>query len=240
MIAQGEARPLVCRRCSAPLAYAPGANRALGCRFCGEQNAIAHAPAPHARTASSYRELVDASFASHAQTTVQTVGCGSCGARTNRPSHVISGLCPFCDGATVSTGGATQQTVDGVLPFAFDEERARAAIANWERGLWLKPARLFGGPGSTPPMLNGILQDDAGSRRELWRAAGVLGLVMSIGPLLGSALLRADRMPVAMVVGFHVFGAAAVVAFVVSLRESVIQKRFLLGLDDPKPATTRR
>lgn len=139
-----------CRRCDAPLAYTPGDNAAITCRYCGEVQPIAEASAAPARTASSYRELLDAGLAAGPHADVPLLGCTNCGAATTRPGNVISDRCPFCDSPVVARGGARLRTPDGILPFLLDEARAREEVVNWERALWFKPGSLFGG--ATPTL----------------------------------------------------------------------------------------
>ena len=139
----------VCRRCSAPLAYAPGQNAEIVCRFCGEAQPVTHGSVAPAHRATSYHALLEARSPGAAGAAVPAIRCGTCGAETTRPASVISDRCPFCDSPAVSPGTARLAAPDAVLPFLLDEAGARGAIERWERALWFKPGSLFA---SAPPV----------------------------------------------------------------------------------------
>jgi hypothetical protein len=83
-------------------------------------------------------------------------------------------------------------------------------------------------------VMGGLMQNDAASRREIWRFFGFVGLFLSVAPLASLALYRNQTFPLAMVIAFHVFSAVGVLAVWISYRENVKEKRALLGLDDPR------
>jgi hypothetical protein len=83
-------------------------------------------------------------------------------------------------------------------------------------------------------VMGGLMQNDARSRQEIWRFFGIIGIFMTVGPLISLAFYRSQDFPLGMVIAFHAFSAVAVLAIWLNYRENVNAKRALLGLDDVK------
>lgn len=156
IVTLNTAPALTCRRCSAKLTYVPGQNASLQCRFCGEVQPLGVERAGAGITVSSYEELLAGAAAHCAEAEVATLLCNTCGATTTKESNVISARCPFCESPVIAAPQARLRAPDGVLPFSLNELQARAELEAWERALWFKGQRLFGGPAAPPVALHPI------------------------------------------------------------------------------------
>lgn len=136
---EGERR-FPCCQCGAELAFAPGVS-ALRCVYCGAQTEIPVEAAP-------IEELDFQSYlsdlASHAETVDRIVSkCNTCGADVEFPENVTSHGCPFCGSNVVATGRSVKLIRPrSLLPFSFDEQRARGLYAAWIGKLWFAPSDI--------------------------------------------------------------------------------------------------
>lgn len=74
---------------------------------------------------------------------VRTVSCPNCGAKLELSAVSQSAECPFCATPVVTDTGTTRLIKpQGVLPFVLTEERAKAALQDWLKGLWFAPNGL--------------------------------------------------------------------------------------------------
>ncbi|MEI4261833.1 TFIIB-type zinc finger domain-containing protein [Roseovarius sp. D0-M9] len=132
-----------CDACGADLRFAPGGG-ALICDHCGNRQDIA-GPGPWDNTLS---ELDLAAALAAPRETGETeekplLSCPSCGAEVALAGEAHAGECPFCATPMVTcTGDRRRFKPRGVLPFALDEQTARAAMAEWLGQLWFAPSGL--------------------------------------------------------------------------------------------------
>lgn len=125
---EAEAQAARCPRCGAPkLTHDPDRPGVLRCGSCGHTLANRKDGAAH--------NMARAMLKKRAQPVVWVVGqrvlhCNGCGAERTLPARQLSESCPFCGSRNVVTqdalGSLTQPDV--VVPFHFDEARARELI----------------------------------------------------------------------------------------------------------------
>ena len=73
----------------------------------------------------------------------RVVSCPNCGAQTEFDETVHAAECPFCATPVVTdTGTHRHIKPKGLLPFALDENQARAKMKDWLGGLWFAPNGL--------------------------------------------------------------------------------------------------
>lgn len=139
---RGPLRPpaqFPCAQCGALQAYAPG-TRELTCPYCGHVTAIAEADATAIRELPLHEALETLERAPRV-TTGALVQCRNCAAEFRFDENVHAGACPFC-GSPVVAGTGEERNIKptSLLPFAIDEQAARAAYQRWLRKLWLAPS----------------------------------------------------------------------------------------------------
>ncbi|MFX0541176.1 primosomal protein N' (replication factor Y) - superfamily II helicase [Roseovarius sp. S4756] len=132
-----------CDACGADLRFAPG-GAALICDHCGNRQEIA-GPGPW-HNALSEQDLATALEAPReaGETEEQALlSCPNCGAEVALAGNAHAGECPFCATPMVTSSGMHRRFKPrGVLPFAFDEGTARAAMSDWLGRLWFAPGGL--------------------------------------------------------------------------------------------------
>lgn len=73
----------------------------------------------------------------------RVLACPSCGAQVEHDAAIHAVECPFCATPIVTgTGRHRHIKPHGVLPFALDEDQARAAMTGWLGRLWFAPSGL--------------------------------------------------------------------------------------------------
>lgn len=135
----GERR-FPCSQCGAELAFAPGVS-VLRCSHCGSETEIPVEDAPIEEL--DFRSYV-ANLATQADTIDRIVSkCNTCGAEVEFPDNVTSHACPFCGSNVVATGRSVKLIRPrSLLPFAFDDGRARDRYRAWIGKLWFAPSDL--------------------------------------------------------------------------------------------------
>lgn len=135
----GERR-FPCSQCGAELAYAPGVS-ALRCVYCGAETAI---PVEVATIEELDFEAHMADLAACADTVDRIVSkCNTCSAEVEFPENVTSHACPFCGSNVVATGRSVKLIRPrSLLPFAFDDARARGLYGAWIGKLWFAPSDI--------------------------------------------------------------------------------------------------
>jgi len=132
-----------CDACGADMRFAPG-GAAMVCDHCGNRQEIA-GPGPW-DTALNEQDLAAALAAPRAANPTEErplLACPNCGAEVALAGDAYAGECPFCATPMVtSTGGHRRFKPRGVLPFALDEQTARAAMSGWLGRLWFAPSGL--------------------------------------------------------------------------------------------------
>lgn len=137
--AAGERR-FPCESCGAVLAFTPGTT-ILKCSHCGGETPI---PESAARVEEEDYHAQLAALARSAPTEAHpTVKCDACAAEVDRPPHVTSLTCPFCNSPIVARDLCpTRIRPAALLPFAITREDARRRFRGWIRGLWFAPGAL--------------------------------------------------------------------------------------------------
>ncbi len=131
-----------CPVCGSNMGYAPGSHE-LACPQCGHRAAIDRRPDPEATRELDFERARrgDVPVAQIEQTRV--TGCPNCGAQVEFGSDRHATRCPYCDTPVVADTGLHRHIKPrALLPFEVDEDRARAAMADWLGSLWFAPNGL--------------------------------------------------------------------------------------------------
>jgi len=135
---------LACVNCGALLKFKPG-TRYLACEYCGSQNEIAQPEEANNRIdETSLDDFLVENFEHEEKIEVTTVKCEGCHAVSTFDPKTSSDKCPFCASPLVLKNGATSRLhkPQYVLPFGFDEKKARENFAQWIKSLWFAPSEL--------------------------------------------------------------------------------------------------
>ncbi len=141
--AGAEEHRFPCPTCGADLRYDPGAEQ-LVCHHCGHVEKIAgRGPANAPIVEHDFRAAVEAALLVTDMEETRTVTCQSCGAEVEFDPDTHARECPFCASPIVTDTGVNRHVKPGaVLPFALDQDAARAAMRDWLGQLWLAPGGL--------------------------------------------------------------------------------------------------
>lgn len=135
---------LACTSCGALLKFKPG-TRHLACEYCGAENEIAQpADASDKIEETSLDDFLAKNFEQEEKIEVATVKCEGCHAISTFDSKTSSDKCPFCASPLVVKSGTTSilHKPQYVLPFGFDESKAREYFGKWIKSLWWAPIEL--------------------------------------------------------------------------------------------------
>jgi ribosomal protein S27E len=141
--APGEEHRFPCDQCGGDMRFDPGNARML-CDHCGNTEPVGAGPWAGA----ALRELdFDAALANKLPEAeieeTRVLQCPNCGAQVEFDPATHAAECPFCATPVVTDTGANRHIKPrGVLPFALDEETARAAMTDWLGKLWFAPNGL--------------------------------------------------------------------------------------------------
>ena len=95
-----------------------------------------------------FRAAVEAALLATDIEETRTVTCQSCGAEVEFDPDTHASECPFCATPVVTDTGVNRHIKPGgLLPFALDEDAARAGMRDWLGQLWFAPER----PASATP-----------------------------------------------------------------------------------------
>lgn len=133
-----------CDQCGADFRFDPQSGVLL-CDHCGNTGEIAD-PGPWA--SGNIREIAfEAGIAdrlpSQEMEETRVSKCPNCAAQVEFDPGVHAAECPFCATPVVADTGRNRHIKPkGLLPFALDEDTARAAMTEWLGGLWFAPNGL--------------------------------------------------------------------------------------------------
>ena len=150
-IDEGKGRVYPCDGCGADLKFHAGVGT-LSCPYCGHVKEIdlsEHAPVmerDYHATLARVAELREARRRGSKDTAGdddrQQVTCGDCGATVEFVGSLVSTDCAFC-GQPVQIDRAKQVeeslSIDGVLPFAVERDKARGLLRKWVKSRWFAP-----------------------------------------------------------------------------------------------------
>jgi len=132
-----------CAQCGATYRFDPESG-ALVCAHCGDRQPIRSGPWTRARLkeldfdAASAQDLPDAEMEE-----TRVLSCPNCAAQVAFDADLHARDCPFCATPVVTDTGMHRHVKPrGVLPFALNEEAARAAMRAWLDSLWFAPDGL--------------------------------------------------------------------------------------------------
>ncbi len=122
------------------MTFAPGVS-VLKCGYCGAETEI---PVEVATIEELDFRAHVADLAAHAETVDRIVSkCNTCGAEVEFPENVTSHACPFCASSVVATGRSVKLIRPrSLLPFGFDDKRARGLYGAWIGKLWFAPSDI--------------------------------------------------------------------------------------------------
>lgn len=135
---------LACNSCGALLKFKPG-TRHLACEYCGSQNEIVQPEETIGKIEETrLDDFLTKNFDQEEKIEVTTVKCEGCHAVSTFDPKTSSDRCPFCASPLVVQSGTTSRLhkPQYVLPFGFDEKKARENFAQWIKSLWFAPSEL--------------------------------------------------------------------------------------------------
>jgi hypothetical protein len=128
---EAVARSFTCPKCGGKRVFAPD-GQTLVCEYCEVQEQISS----HKTSSDPNDDFVVAMATAKAQrkpVTARTLTCKGCGSTFFLPPEIITRACPYC-----ATPYAIEQiemrdldAPDGIIPFAVDENHARAVLKSW-------------------------------------------------------------------------------------------------------------
>lgn len=132
-----------CDNCGADLRFDPAA-RQLVCDHCGNSQALGGGPWGKTQIKElDFDSALNASLPALEMEETRVSKCPNCAAEVEFDPDVHATECPFCATPVVTdTGNHRHIKPRAVLPFAFDEKTARAAMTNWLGRLWFAPSGL--------------------------------------------------------------------------------------------------
>jgi LSD1 subclass zinc finger protein len=135
---------LACNSCGALLKFKPG-TRHLECEYCGSKNEIALPEEVAGKIEeTSLEDFLSRNFDQEEKMEVAMVKCDGCHAVSSFDPNTSSDKCPFCASPLVVKTGTTAQLhkPQYLLPFGFDEKKAREHFGTWIKSLWFAPSEL--------------------------------------------------------------------------------------------------
>lgn len=139
-------RTYPCRACGGELHF-DITRQLLRCPHCGNEAAIdvSHLEAPRERDYRSAVAALRANAASHGGQAVagdKEIVCQNCGGHTTFTGTLTADRCPYCTTPIQRDDvhdAPERLPVDGILPFAVDEQAATKAIEAWIGSRWFAP-----------------------------------------------------------------------------------------------------
>ncbi|MEL6914186.1 MAG: TFIIB-type zinc finger domain-containing protein [Pseudomonadota bacterium] len=127
-----------CGNCGSDFRFAP-VQGLLICDHCGNTEEIESGPGG-ALEELDFKAGLGGTLDPGEMEETRVLSCTSCGAQVEFDPAQHAAECPFC-ATPVVTGTGTNRHIKprGVLPFALDEDAARAALEAWLGGLWFAP-----------------------------------------------------------------------------------------------------
>lgn len=142
-------RTYPCRQCGDQLVFDITTQR-LACPSCGNSQEIVagDGPGPAERDLRTVLAELESGQAASARRQVEgekEIVCQSCGGHTTFSGTLTATRCPYC--ATPIQRDDVHDApdrlpVDGVVPFAVDEERGREVVEQWINGRWFAPSEF--------------------------------------------------------------------------------------------------
>ena len=130
-----------CRQCGADLVLTPG-GQSLKCEYCGYAEEIPKSK--EAIVEYPYNEKLAPARQSGWGTERRSIKCENCGATSNDDPTIVSSRCPFCGSPRVVESQPSVDLIrpEALLPFAFDQPKARDSYRRWLSSLWFRPSNL--------------------------------------------------------------------------------------------------
>jgi len=130
-----------CDQCGADYRFAPEQAH-LVCDHCGHEAAIEGNGTQHLHPIREldFNTALDAQLPQAEVIETRVLQCPNCAAKFEFDADIHAAQCPFCATPVVTdTGTLRQIKPKALLPFAMDEDPARAALGDWLGSLWFAP-----------------------------------------------------------------------------------------------------
>jgi hypothetical protein len=124
----------MCAKCGGCMIYAPD-GQSLVCEYCLHYQAVR---AMQAKAGGNDFAVAMATMRGHGKPlSEQVLRCQGCGAEFILPPRNLSFTCAYCDSPHVVTVEKSRDLVspDGIIPHAFDQQRAGHILADWMRSV---------------------------------------------------------------------------------------------------------
>jgi len=140
-----NAERFMCPKCGGRMSFAPD-GQSLVCEYCTRHQALGFSPQP-----AGEKDFITAMATArgHGKPLDQQVfHCEGCGSEFILPPHQISSSCLYCSSPHVVSLEDTKDLLapDGILPHAFDQQRATRLLIDWVEGNRIKPERKVDAP----------------------------------------------------------------------------------------------
>lgn len=141
---EGRGRIFPCESCGADLEFHIGQQR-LRCPFCGYAKELTPDPESvgEQRLEAMLERMVELRrLESEQLAETRVIDCKTCGAEVEFTGTLTSTRCAYCGSPVQRDEVHTSERrvpVDGVMPFAVDERRAREHMRRWMGSLWFAP-----------------------------------------------------------------------------------------------------
>ena len=137
---QADAQRFMCPKCGGRMSFAPD-GQSLTCEYCSRNQKFTAQPG----TANEKDFIIAMATArGHGKPLDQQVfHCEGCGSEFILPPNQISSTCVYCGSPHVVNWESEEQLLapDGIIPHAFDQQRAAKYLIEWVEGNKIKPEK---------------------------------------------------------------------------------------------------
>ncbi|MEL6700408.1 MAG: TFIIB-type zinc finger domain-containing protein, partial [Pseudomonadota bacterium] len=131
-----------CDNCGSDFRFDPASGNLI-CDHCGNTQQVEDGTRHNALSELDYATAIAAKLPEAEIEETRVLSCPNCGAQVEFDADTHAAECPFCATPVVTdTGTHRHIKPKGLLPFALDEEAARAAMTDWLGSLWFAPNGL--------------------------------------------------------------------------------------------------
>ncbi|HJR79772.1 MAG TPA: hypothetical protein VJ821_06855 [Anaerolineales bacterium] len=135
-----DAQRFTCPKCGGRMSFAPD-GQSLVCEYCTRHQAVGFSP-----QLAGEKDFITAMATArgHGKPLNQQVfHCEGCGSEFLLPPHQISSSCLYCDSPHVVSLENTKDLLapDGIVPHAFNRQRATKLLIDWVEGNRIKPEK---------------------------------------------------------------------------------------------------
>ena len=152
---QADAQRFMCPKCGGRMSFAPD-GQSLTCEYCSRNQKFTTQPG-----SANEKDFIIAMATArgHGRPLDQQVfHCEGCGCEFILPPSQISSTCVYCGSPHVVNWESEEQLLapDGIIPHAFDQQRAVKHLVDWVKAKNIKPEKQVGAGLSSPYLPRGV------------------------------------------------------------------------------------